>query len=102
MELVIPQHFLPSNYDNFLICEVEIKIPQPVLEYTSQSLEVANLWVLKQAELPQPIPNQGCLAMSEVIFIVTNEGLGVQLAPSETLPNNGEDKWIQWRGQPPQ
>ena len=43
MELVIPQHFLPSNYDNFLICEVEIKIPQPVLEYTSQSLEVANL-----------------------------------------------------------
>ena len=65
MKLVIPQHFLPSNYDNFLICEVEIKIPQPVLEHTSQSLEVANLWVLKQAELPQPIPNQGCLAMSK-------------------------------------
>jgi len=29
--------------------------------------------------------------MSEVIFIITNEGLGVQLASSEILPNNGED-----------
>ena len=73
---------LPSNYDNFLICEVEIKIPQPVLEHTSQSLKVVNLWVLKQAQLPQPIPNQGRLE--------TSKGLPCGSAGKESACNAGD------------
>ena len=74
--------FLPSSYNNFLIGEVEIKIPQHVLEHTSQSLKVVNLWVLKQAQLPQPIPNQGCLA--------TSKGLLCGSAGKESACNVGD------------